>query len=654
MTVDRPWSRIGAWLRQLVLPAPVVRIGIFFLAEDAPAVVSVLGRLGVCHLERSPQEFKDFLTPFFPPEYQEAFRRLHEHHDALAQRWRQRRVADLTCARQQVPTTAEMERCCQALAAVREQVQALDQQARTTRQRRTELEQFAYYVRALAELRIDVPALAELRFLHCRAGIVPTENFQRLQESAALGEDLVLRLGAQGEHTHCLVVGAGGISPDLEGLLAKAHFQPTSVPLSLEGASAQTLQTRVRAEIQRASAECAELESREQDLREQAQDDLKHAAAVLAHASVLVQCAGALQARLPVALLIGWIVPERLAELEQVLAQEVASPVAIVHQPLADDSEEQPPSPLQVPPLFRPGASLVTLFGTPGTDEINPSLVLAATTPLFFGMMFGDLGQGLLLALLAVVFRRRLGIWVAPALACSLSSAFFGLLYGSVFGVEHWLPAWWLQPMKEPFRLLATALTVGIGFLLLTFILKAINLALRHRWQEALFGFAGGGGLLCYLGGVLGLRAFYLDQPMPMLALSLLAAGLLATGWHMALEVRTHGSGALGLLLTEFFHGALGLVTNTLSFLRLAAFALNHAALSMALFLVLDMLPGSTLGWLLRGVLFVLGSIVILVVDVLVVAVQTIRLEFYEGLTRYFRGEGRAFVPLRFPESRVQ
>jgi V/A-type H+-transporting ATPase subunit I len=357
-----------------------------------------------------------------------------------------------------------------------------------------------------------------------------------------------------------------------------------------------------------------------------------------------------------VVVLSGWVQCDRAGELKKALAAGVANPVVLVHAAASQGGTGQaPPSPLAIPALFRPGATLVGLFGTPASDELNPALVLAVTAPLFFGMMFGDLGQGLLLAGLALAGRRWLGRWIAPALACSLSSAVFGLLYGSVFGmeVEHGPLPLWLSPMKEPFRLLAISLWIGVGFLLLTFALKMVNLGLRGDWRAALLGFQGGAGALGYLGGVLWLRSVYQGVTPSALALLLVAAGLLLMGTHVAGELSEHGRHALGELLTEFFHGALSLLTNTLSFLRLGAFALNHAALSMALFLLADMIPRSPLGWGFRILLLVGGSALILIMDVLVVAVQTIRLEFYEGLTRYFRGDGREFLPLRFPETKT-
>ena len=109
-------------------------------------------------------------------------------------------------------------------------------------------------------------------------------------------------------------------------------------------------------------------------------------------------------------------------------------------------------------------------------------------------------GFGLrLLGALALAFRRRLGRWIAPALSWSASTTIFGLLYGSVFGVEHWLPALWLRPLSDPLQLLAVALWVGVAFMVLTFLLNGVNLWIQGRWREAIFGIRGAAGAMMYL-----------------------------------------------------------------------------------------------------------------------------------------------------------
>src|SRR5262249_22819062 len=167
-----------------------------------------------------------------------------------------------------------------------------------------------------------------------------------------------------------------------------------------------------------------------------------------------------------------------------------------------------------------------------GHDEIDPTLILAATVPLLFGMMFGDVGYGLLLVLVGVACRRWLKHWVAPIVSCGLGSAAFGLLYGSVFGVEHWLRPLWLRPLDAPVSLLAAALWVGVAFVLMTFVLKAASLWRQGRPSEAALGFQAGGGAIFYLGAVLVCRSLYLGQPAGRLGAGLALGGLVLVAAH--------------------------------------------------------------------------------------------------------------------------
>ncbi|MBI3468474.1 MAG: hypothetical protein HY000_36190, partial [Planctomycetes bacterium] len=380
-------------------------------------------------------------------------------YEPLAQRWQLAGAANLPEFEPHIPSADEMARLSKSLEGERERVSDIDQRMKRLRQRKSELEHSEYQVAALSELGIDVAALSDLRFLHLRAGTLPAENVDRVCESAALGEDLVLRFGTRDGRAHVLVVGAGGISPDLEGLLAKAHFVPFELPAAISSGDVEVMIPQLHTEAVAVQAELEDLERQDRELLDSARGPLLEAARMLGLATVFVECEGAMEGRAPVAFLSGWAAWERLTELEQRLARDVVNPVVLVHEPVIRPGRletcptgQQPPTELAVPAIFRPGAALVSLYGTPSYDELNPTLVLAATTPLFFGMMFGDVGQGLLMAVLAIACRRWLGRWVAPALSCSFGCIVFGLLYGSVFGIEQWLPALWLRPMAQPFR----------------------------------------------------------------------------------------------------------------------------------------------------------------------------------------------------------
>lgn len=644
------WTSLRRFARRMMVPAPMVKAGMFFLAADGPAVVSVLARLGACQIDRSPTELKGYLAPYFPDEFREVYRRLRSRYEWLAQRWRLSGEAPLDRTTAVVPTVASLRRLAGALETLVGQVEAVAERRKQLEARRIELEHFDGYLRALAELGLDMQALTDLRFLHVRFGMVPVANLDRLRTSAQLGDDVVLALGTRHDRAHVMVVGTGGITDDLEGLLAKAHFEPIGpVPSELSG-STDTVRQELAEEEAGLAVELGRVQSAEQQLQHEYGTLVRDAAQVLARAAVFAECDGVMEGRTPVAFLSGWVVREQLDELDASLRHDVPSPVALVHEPATPNPDsESPPSEVAVPGIFRPAASLIELYGAPGYDEINPALVIAITTPLFFGMMFGDAGYGLLLLMAAVASRRPLGQWTPVAVSCSLASLVFGVLYGSVFGVEHWLPAVWLRPVEEPFRLLGVALWVGVAFIFTTFMLTAATLLRQDRRREAVLGLHGGAGAVFYLGAVLAFRGVYLQQGVSPAAAGLVLAGLFIAMVHAALEIRAHGRSMLADLASEYFHLLLSLLTNTLSFLRLAAFALSHAALSAALFLVLETIPATPIGWVFRLAVLLVGSVAMLELNILVVAIQTIRLQFYEGLTRYYRGDGRAYRPLRFP-----
>ncbi len=98
------------------------------------------------------------------------------------------------------------------------------------------------------------------------------------------------------------------------------------------------------------------------------------------------------------------------------------------------------------------------------------------------------------------------------------------------------------------------------------------------------------------------------------------------------------------VVFIEGFEALMNYIANTLSFLRVAAFSLNHAALAMAVLTLAAMM-----GMVGHGLMVVLGNLFILVLEGAIVAIQVLRLEYYEGFSRYFRGDGREFRPLTLP-----
>ncbi len=328
----------------------------------------------------------------------------------------------------------------------------------------------------------------------------------------------------------------------------------------------------------------------------------------------------------------GWVERDTARELQERL--RAAGVHALVAFP-APPSDVAAPVVLDNPRWARPFEGLTRLYGLPGPDEADPSPLLGLGVPLLFGYMFGDLGQGLLITLLGLALRKRFKL-AALAVPCGISAALFGLLFGSVFGLETVIPALWVHPIAAPLSVLLPPLLAGAALLLTGIALDAAE----ARWRGALRAWwnAQGGLLLGYL-TVLGLFAPPLAW-LPAVALAWWFGGRLHDHWR----ARTLAA-FLGRLF-EWLEQSVRLLANTLSFARVGAFALAHAGLSLAtvqLAAAVPWRPGEI-------AVIVLGNLIVLGLEGLIVSIQTTRLMLFEFFLRFLRGDGRALRPLALPE----
>jgi V/A-type H+-transporting ATPase subunit I len=291
--------------------------------------------------------------------------------------------------------------------------------------------------------------------------------------------------------------------------------------------------------------------------------------------------------------------------------------------------------------LLRPFLQLVTQYGVPRYGEVNPTHLFALTYILMFGMMFGDVGHGAVILATALLLHRKLGSFTAFGIAAGLSSILFGFLYGSIFGYEHVLHAIWIAPLTDPLYMLTVALLWGIGFITLVTLLNIVNHLAQGDRHGALFADNGLLSLLLY-GGLLGTGySFYRSGSVDAFWASLAILSLVGIFAHKLIEQEASIGERILVAFIESFETITGFVSNTLSFLRVAAFSLNHVALAIAVFTLANMM-GETGHW----ITVVLGNVFILVLEGLIVAIQVLRLEFYEGFSRFYSGDGKAFKPL--------
>jgi len=311
-----------------------------------------------------------------------------------------------------------------------------------------------------------------------------------------------------------------------------------------------------------------------------------------------------------------------------------ASLRAVVHYPPAPVGVS-PPMVFNNPWWSKPFEFFARLLGVPSANEFDPSIILSVMVPLIFGYMFGDAGHGLLFLAAGLVLKRK---WPMMKLliGCGLSSILFGFLFGSFFGYEEIITPLWVHPITQPLSVLLVPLAGGVLILLLGLMVNGV----QQYWQGALkqWLFIDAAIILMYLGIITSVF-----EPLAAIAIPVGIAWYLLGNIYLAQESAGNALlHAVGQLLESVFQ----LIINTISFIRVGAFALAHAGLSLAVIIMADNVEHM----ILAGLIVIIGNMVILVLEGLVVSIQTTRLVLFEFFIRFLKGSGRMFVPLTVPD----
>jgi V/A-type H+-transporting ATPase subunit I len=307
--------------------------------------------------------------------------------------------------------------------------------------------------------------------------------------------------------------------------------------------------------------------------------------------------------------------------------------------------------------LNRSFAPLVDTYATVPYPDLDPTVVAGLAYAVMFGMMFGDAGHGLLLLAGGLLLRAgRLGrlnalhrVWPF-VVGSAVMATCFGVLFGEFFGPTGVLPVLWFYPLDDPILLLEVAIGVGACLLAGAYLLGTANRWREGGWRLALVAPTGVAGVVVFLSlGLLALGAFTGTGWVVAAGAVIGIGGLVLSFVGLFAEA---GGGAAGAAQAgvELFDGVIRLGTNVISFARLAAFGLAHAALGAVIW------EGTTGLWaaggaaiLLAVVLFVVGNAVTFTLEGVVAGVQALRLEYYELFSKIFVSEGRPFRPWSVP-----
>lgn len=514
------------------------------------------------------------------------------------------------------------------------------------------------FVEALRGTEFGPEEMTAGAFLIPFFGRLSNENYNRLIESSEESPIATSELTVANGNTWVLVMTVNGYEESTKKLLEAVYFKEfslKSIAEQLKGKDPLTLVNKRIANHQRAIKGLAK--AAKDMLREHRSDYELLYSQLYTMQRVYDVCKGRGEVS-GMYVLSGWIPADTLAAIKRTVEEE--APMTTV---MVEETKDMTYSGIRVPtllqnnPLFRAFQDIVSMYSLPSYGEIDPSPIVAISFILFFGFMFGDIGHGLMIFLGAMflvkrgIMKRSFGQVIKSA---AVSSMVFGVLYGSIFGMENIIPALWLSPMHDTNKLLIIAICLGVFMISLGLILNMIKQYRAKDFGRLLFDGQGIAGLMLYW-TMAALAAIYMTgTKIPEVAADIMWAGI---GVMMLLMIfrdilaryllHQKGEGeSVVLNMFEIMHNLMSFVSNTASFVRLAAFALNHVGLSMAVIMLSEMVHSLPGGIVMKGIILVIGNIVIVCLEGLIVFIQTLRLEYYEFFGKFYKGGGSEFKPV--------
>ena len=503
-------------------------------------------------------------------------------------------------------------------------------------------------------LKVNVDELLDCQHVKVRFGFLPTEGYNKLMSNYA-DDPYILFVECTQTKT-----GYWGIyltprekALETDGIFSMLYFEPVRVP-GAAGSPAEIIEhfkenlEVVKKAVDEVNARIAALWHDHEAKVQMLYDTVRYYAAIYD----LRRMAAVKGSHF---FCVGWV---PAAEVEEIAgkARAIKDLRVTVDGPEAA-GKMTPPTKLKNPWWSRPFEFFVEMYGLPAYGETDVTGFVAITFTVLFGMMFGDVGQGIVLALFSTfMWKVKHNDLFHLMIPCGISSTIFGLVYGSLFGYEEALDPLYhalgmagkpVSVMDSITGILMVAVYIGVILVLAAMCLNMYTHARHKEWGEFIFSPNGVVGMITYLCGVDLASAFmgavtFMPQTLAVVGM---VAGLILLLFAELLAPMVEGkpwkpAGGMGNYLMqsvfELLETVLSYLSNTISFLRVGAFVIVHASMMMVVF-TLAGTPNNI-------VVVILGNLVVICLEALLSAIQGIRLEFYEMFSRCYKVGGRKFV----------
>jgi V/A-type H+/Na+-transporting ATPase subunit I len=644
----------------MFFPEAMTEVELIVPSKDLLAVTKVLGNRGVFHQIDSTYLGLENLGPNTWQEKAASYSTLERRIQVIMQNLN---LEEKYSGPSNVDSIADLEPLQSAVDRIEAEVKQTSDQLAAEKKNLEQLESQLHQLEPIADANVNVGALQKSNYLHSVLGIIPAENVGRLETSLSRVPHAFFTLREDPKRPVVWILGPRSNSDVIDRAVKSAYLNPLTLPEEFEGTPTQISES-IRKAIETSKQKIAELNAALAKLAETHKQELYRLLWDV-HVSRMIADAIARFGQLRhTYVVVGWVPSADLDGLTQRLKQ-ASKEILIEARPIEPAGQHaNVPVALRNPGFLSPFELLVNTYARPRYEEIDPTILIAVTFPLLYGAMFGDVGHGLVLAAVGWFLSRRSSLG-GLLVACGLSGMIFGFLYGSIFGFEEILPESpifgrfvVIQPIHNILTILIVAVGTGLVLLTLGYLLNLYNAARARDWGRFFFDSNGLAGLIFHW-SFLGLFASALVPgfPIPTIVFVILAvvSVLLCVVFSEPLKHWMEGhypliEGGVGIFIVqaaaELLEKVISVFSNTLSYVRVGAFAIVHAGFSNAVFVMARLLSGGHEAGPVYWAVVVLGNLGVILLEGFIVTIQTMRLHYYEFFSKFFRGGGSPYEPL--------
>ena len=562
------------------------------------------------------------------------------------------------------PELMDIEKAIKTVRAVQDGFRRLEEEKSRLQSEHAEILDPLKIIRPFKNLNFDVSEILNFKYIHYRFGRIEKQYLQKFEKYIYDNLDtLFIKCGEDEMYVYGVYFVPEHQAHKVHAVYSSMHFERIFIPNEYHGTAAEAfekLDTRHR-EIHKA------LDANKEASRKFLQDN---STKIVSAKAALDACSSSFDIRKLAActpgdtntfyILCGWMTEKDALAFRNDIQND--EKIFCLMEDQKAPATQKPPTKLRNPKLFKPFEMYVKMYGLPAYNEMDPTWFVAITYSFIFGAMFGDVGQGLVLFLGGLFLYKTKKMDLAGIISCAgVFSVFFGFMYGSFFGFEDVLKAIWLKPMNQMMDVplvgrLNAVFVIAIGFgmfiILICMVFNIINSIRRGDTEKTWFDSNAVAGLVFYGSIVLTIGLFISGKKLPAAAILVIMFGVplllmflkepLTNLVEKKSEILPEQKGMFFVQsFFELFEVLLSYLSNTLSFLRIGAFAVSHAAMME----VVLMLAGATNGGSPNWIVVILGNIFVCAMEGLIVGIQVLRLEYYEIFSRFYAGNGREFKP---------